>query len=156
MGRTSDDRITVTGVLLHFVKFWYLPRCDCPEATIRNWELDVQNTLYGYFAIKPAFYGPEDLMEVVEVLLDFARIWCLPRHDCPASTIWNLWELDVQNTTKWFSANKASVFRVLKVRQPLLHAPNCTELGSCVYAHQGPSGSRLWPMDIIDERITWR
>jgi hypothetical protein len=64
---------------------------------------------------KPAFYGPRDLMEVVEVLFYFTYVWCLPRHDCPASTIWNLWELDVQNTTKFHTTNKA---RILWVGRP--------------------------------------
>ena len=65
--------------------------------------------------IKPAFYWSDDLMAVVDVLFYFAHVRHLPRRYCPASTIWNHWELDVQNTTKGHFTYKT---RVLWIGRP--------------------------------------
>jgi len=63
--------------------------------------------------IKLEFYGPDDLIAVSEVQIYFVQVWYLPRRDCPAATIWNHWELDVQNTMYGHFAYKTRILWVI-------------------------------------------
>jgi len=53
-----------------------------------------------------------------------------------------------RRATTWWSEEKPSGSCCFYIRQPPSNAMNCIVWSFDVYAHQVPSGSRLWPLDI--------